>query len=64
MDDGRNAVADVGEGPLLVLEERVTLHRIRAVETEPRSPENNNVSTLFTTNYKIWHLGFIMGDCD
>ena len=40
MDDGRDAVADVGEGPLLVLEERVTLHRIRTVETQPGRPGN------------------------
>ena len=40
VDDGRDAVADVGEGPLLVLEERVTLHRIRTVETQPGRPEN------------------------
>ena len=38
MDDGRDAVADVGEGPLLVLEERVPLHRIRTVETQAGRP--------------------------
>ena len=38
VDDGRDAVADVGEGPLLVLEERVPLHRIRTVETQAGRP--------------------------
>ena len=46
MDDGRDAVADVGEGPLLVLEERVTLHRIRPVETQPGRPENRQNNEL------------------
>ena len=46
VDDGRDAVADVGEAPLLVLEERVTLHRIRTVETQPGRPENSEIRSI------------------
>ena len=46
VDDGRDAVADVGEGPLLILEERVTLHRIRPVKTQPRRPENSEIHSV------------------
>ena len=45
-DEGRHALADVGKGPLLVLEKRVSLHRIRTVKPQPGGPVIDNLEMI------------------